>query len=119
MKQQGAAVPLLGVGRAPPDAARAVEALARTEIVVGGMPATSSVQSVTDFFDKHGIVITCKRQLSTCPGVGIVYKLRMATTQEAKWCVENLISMKVAKELGLDSPLIVRPLLDSGEWWTT
>jgi hypothetical protein len=130
MEQQCNAVPRFGVGLAPHaergvpvDVAHAVDAHAvEQEIIVGGMPATSTIQFVTGIFGKlrHGTVVSCERRFSTRPGFGVMYKLRLATAHDAEWCIKTLCgSEKAATLLGLESPIFVDSFVDSGWMWKT
>jgi hypothetical protein len=123
--------PRFGVGLAPPaersvpvDVARAVVAHdVEQEIIVGGLPATSTIEFVTGIFSKKSWQVTvasCERRWSSRPGFGMIYKLRLATAQEAKWCIKTLNgSEKAATVMGLESPIFVDSVVDSGWMWQT
>ena len=101
---------------------RAASLEAMKEIIVGGMPATSTNKFVTGIFGKlsHGTVLSCEVQLSTRLGFGTLYKLKMATAQDAEWCVRYLNGSKgAATALGLESPIFVDSCGDSGWMWKT
>ena len=88
------------------------------EIIICGMPATTTNKIVTGIFSRFGLIVSCELQHNT--KYGLFVKLKMANAEIADWLVRAFNgSMAAAKGIGLESPLFMDSFIDSGWMWKT
>jgi len=72
------------------------------EVIISGLPATSTPEFVAGIFGPYGTIVSCEMVPGTPQGAAV--KLKMATAAQAQWLVTNLNGNM---PVGLETPVYI------------